>query len=88
MPKKHHSGEKIISALKLHESGEKTADICRKLGVSQATFYTWKKQSARPFDTTLSWRAAAPRMSQNILKHHLVQTQLGNRIIKTTVLSL
>jgi putative transposase len=44
MPKKHHSEEQIISALKQYEGGEKTADICRKLGVSQATFYLWKKQ--------------------------------------------
>lgn len=46
MPKKGHSEEQIIGALKQYESGEKTADICRKLGVSQATFYTWKKQYA------------------------------------------
>jgi putative transposase len=46
MPKKHHSEQEIISALKEYESGEKTADICRKLGVSQATFYMWKKQYA------------------------------------------
>lgn len=46
MPKKHHSEEQIISALKQYEGGEKTADICRKLGVSQATFYMWKKQYA------------------------------------------
>ncbi len=46
MPKKHHSEEQIISALKQYEGGEKTADICRKLGVSQATFYIWKKQFA------------------------------------------
>ena len=46
MPKKGHSDEQIIAALKQYESGEKTADICRKLGVSQATFYTWKKQYA------------------------------------------
>ena len=46
MPKKHHSEEQIISALKQYEGGEKTADICRKLGVSQATFYLWKKQYA------------------------------------------
>jgi putative transposase len=32
--------------LKQYESGEKVADICRKLGVSQASFYTWKKQYA------------------------------------------
>jgi len=46
MPKKHHSEEQIISALKQYEGGEKTADICRKLGVSQATFYMWKRQYA------------------------------------------
>jgi putative transposase len=44
MPKKGHSEEQIIAALKQYESGEKVADICRKLGVSQASFYTWKKQ--------------------------------------------
>ena len=46
MPKKHQSEEQIISALKQYEGGEKTANICRKLGVSQATFYMWKKQYA------------------------------------------
>ena len=35
-----------MAALKQHEAGEKTADICRKLSVSQATFYLWKKQYA------------------------------------------
>ena len=33
-------------ALKQYEAGDKTADICRKLGISQATFYMWKKQYA------------------------------------------
>jgi putative transposase len=46
MPKKGHSEEQIITALKQYESGEKVPDICRKLGVSQAAFYTWKKQYA------------------------------------------
>jgi putative transposase len=46
MPKKGHTEEQIITALKQYESGEKVADICRKLGVSQASFYTWKKQYA------------------------------------------
>ena len=44
MPKKGHTEEQIIAALKQHESGEKTTDICRKLGISQATFYLWKRQ--------------------------------------------
>ena len=46
MPKKGHTEEQIITALKQYEGGEKTADICRKLGISQATFYMWKKQYA------------------------------------------
>lgn len=46
MPKKGHTEEQIIAALKQHESGSKTAEICRKLGISQATFYLWKKQYA------------------------------------------
>lgn len=46
MPKKGHTEEQIIAALKQSESGEKTADICRKLSISQATFYLWKKQYA------------------------------------------
>ena len=46
MPKKGHSEEQIIAALKQYEGGEKVTDICRKLAVSQATFYLWKKQYA------------------------------------------
>lgn len=46
MPKKGHTEEQIITALKQYESGEKVVDICRKLGVSQAAFYTWKRQYA------------------------------------------
>ena len=44
MPKKGQSEKQIITALKQYESGEKVTDICRKMGVSQAAFYTWKKQ--------------------------------------------
>jgi putative transposase len=46
MPKKVHTEAEIISALKQYESGEKTTDICRKLGISQAAFYVWKKRYA------------------------------------------
>jgi putative transposase len=46
MPKKGHTEEQIIAVLKQQEAGEKTTDICRKLGISQATFYLWKRQYA------------------------------------------
>ena len=34
--------EQIIGILREHEAGAKTADVCRKRGVSSATFYKWK----------------------------------------------
>lgn len=46
MPARGHSEEQIIASLKQYESGAKTADICRKLGISQPTFYMWKRQYA------------------------------------------
>ncbi|MBV8116303.1 MAG: transposase [Silvibacterium sp.] len=45
MPKKQHSEEQIIAALKQYEAGDKTADVCRKLGISQA-LYMWKRRYA------------------------------------------
>jgi len=40
--KSRYSEEQIILALKEHEAGRTTAQICRKLGVSEQTFYRWK----------------------------------------------
>ena len=44
--KSRYTEEQIILALKEHEAGRTTAQICRKLGVSEQTFYRWKKQYA------------------------------------------
>lgn len=34
----------IVFALKQAETGVKVAEVCRKLGISQPTFYNWKKK--------------------------------------------
>ena len=34
--------EQIIGVLREHEAGMKTANVCRKYGISEATFYKWK----------------------------------------------
>jgi putative transposase len=42
MKKKRFTEEQIIRALKEHEAGAKVADICRQVGICDATFYNWK----------------------------------------------
>ena len=42
MRQSQFSEEQIIAILREHEAGAKTADVCRRHGVSDATFYKWK----------------------------------------------
>jgi putative transposase len=46
MKQKRYTDEQIAFALRQAESGTAVAEICRKLGVSEPTFYRWKKQFA------------------------------------------
>jgi putative transposase len=42
MKRARFTEEQIIAVLKEHEAGAKTADLMRKHGISEATFYNWK----------------------------------------------
>lgn len=42
MKRSRFSEEQIIGILKEQEAGARTADVCRKHGISDATFYKWK----------------------------------------------
>ena len=44
MARKRYSVERIVAAVKAHENGASIGDICRKMGISEATFYRWKKE--------------------------------------------
>ena len=46
MGKRGHSEEEILRGLREAESGDTVAEICRKHGISQQTFYLWKKKYA------------------------------------------
>lgn len=46
MKKSRFTEEQIVRAIHEHDGGKKAEDICREMGVSQASFYAWKKQYA------------------------------------------
>jgi putative transposase len=46
MKPKRYTDEQIAFVLRQAESGTAVAAICRKLGVSEPTFYRWKKHFA------------------------------------------
>jgi len=44
MKRSRFSEEQVAYALRQTESGTPVGDVCRQLGVSEATFYVWKKR--------------------------------------------
>ena len=47
MPKKGHTEEQILAALHEGASGTRVAEVCRRMGISQATYFLWKKKLKR-----------------------------------------
>ncbi len=46
MKKSKFSDEQVAYALRLVESGTPVLEVCRKLGITEQTFYRWKKKFA------------------------------------------
>lgn len=44
MKKKRFTEEQIIGALKEHEAGARVDDICRRISISNGTFYNWRSK--------------------------------------------
>ena len=44
MKRSHYSESQIVFAIKQFETGTRVSEVCRKMGISEATFYNWKKK--------------------------------------------
>lgn len=44
MPKKGHTEERIVAVLRQVEAGARVQEVWRKIGISEATYYLWKRQ--------------------------------------------
>jgi putative transposase len=51
--KARFTDEQIIAMIKEQEAGEKTADVCRRHGISSATFYKYKLLAEQMLDNAM-----------------------------------
>ncbi|MBB3773855.1 putative transposase [Angulomicrobium tetraedrale] len=73
--------EQIIGMLKEQEAGAKTADVCRKHGISSATFYKFKAKYGG-MDMSDARRLKALEEENARLKKLLAEQMLDNAILK------
>jgi putative transposase len=81
MKSSRFSEEQIIGILREHEAGTPTADICRKHGISSATFYKWKAKYGG-LGISDAKRLKALEDENAKLKKLLAETMLDNAILK------
>jgi putative transposase len=81
MKRSRFSEEQIIAVLKEHELGGKTADLCRKHGISEATFYNWKSKFGG-MDVSEARRLKALEDENARLKKLLAEAMLDNAMLK------
>ena len=78
---KRHTEEQIIGVLKESEAGMRTAELCRKHGISEGTFYKWKDKFG---GLTLSEvrRLRVLEQENRRLKHIVADLTLDIRALK------
>ena len=81
MKRSRFTEEQIIAVLREQEAGVKTADVCRKHGVSEATFYKWKAKYGG-MDVSDARRLRTLEDENAKLKRLLAETMLDNAMLR------
>ena len=81
MKRSRFSDEQIITIVKEQEAGAMTADVCRKHGISDATFYKWKAKYGG-LEISEARRLKALEDENARLKRLLADSMLDNAALK------
>lgn len=81
MKRSRFSEEQIIAILKEQEAGMATADVCRRHGISSATFYKWKSKYGG-LEVSEARRLRALEDENAKLKKLLAEAMLDNAMLK------
>ena len=81
MKRSRFSEEQIIGVLREHDAGAAVAELCRRHGMSSATFYAWKAKFGG-MDVSDAKRLKALEEENARLKKLLAEQMLDNAILK------
>jgi len=84
MKKTRYSEEQIVNILKEGEAGISVAELCRKYGMSDATYYNWKAKYAG-MSTSDVKRLKQLEDENRRLKHLVADLTLDNQALKEVI---